>query len=142
MLGIVLAAGLLAVEYASQATEWAVMTDELQTSKLATSIAETLSPVPQIHGAYYGALNQLYPLVLAPLYGSLSAPTAFDAAHVLNAFLFASAAWPAYLLGRAVTGSRAGGRSTPGCSGPRARGCSPGRRRGRRSGTATRRCAG
>ena len=109
MLGIVLAAGLLAVEYASQATEWAVMTDELQTSKLATSIAETLSPVPQIHGAYYGALNQLYPLVLAPLYGSLSAPTAFDAAHVLNAFLFASAAWPAYLLGRAVTGSRAGG---------------------------------
>src|SRR5919201_5411945 len=37
VLGIVLAAGLLAVEYASQATQWAVMTDELQTSKLATS---------------------------------------------------------------------------------------------------------
>ena len=52
--GIVLAAGLLAVEYASQATQWAVMTDELQTSKLATSIGETLSPVPRIHGAYYG----------------------------------------------------------------------------------------
>jgi hypothetical protein len=109
VLGIVLGAGLLAVEYASQATEWAVMTDELQTSKLATSIAETLSPVPRIHGAYYGALNQLYPLLLAPLYGSLSAPAAFDAAHVLNAFLFASSAWPAYLLGRAVTASRAGG---------------------------------
>ena len=107
VLGIVLAAGLLAVEYSSQATQWAVMTDELQTSKLATSIGETLSPVPRIHGAYYGALNQLYPLLLSPLYRWLSAPSAFDGAHVLNAFLLASSAWPAYLLGRAVTGSRA-----------------------------------
>src|ERR671922_158747 len=64
VLGIVLAAGLLAVQYASQAREWAVMTDELQTSKLATSIAQTLSPVPQIHGEYYGALNQLFVLAL------------------------------------------------------------------------------
>jgi hypothetical protein len=109
VLGIVLAAGLLAVEYSSQATQWAVMTDELQTSKLATSIGETLSPVPRIHGAYYGALNQLYPLLLSPLYGSLSVPTAFDGAHVLNAFLLASSAWPAYLLGRAVTGRAGGG---------------------------------
>jgi hypothetical protein len=109
VLGIVLAAGFLAVEYSSQATQWAVMTDELQTSKLATSIGETLSPVPRIHGAYYGALNQLYPLLLSPLYGSLSAPAAFDGAHVLNAFLLASSAWPAYLLGRAVTGRAGGG---------------------------------
>jgi hypothetical protein len=109
VIGIVLAAGLLAVQYASRASEWAVMTDELQTSKLATSIAETLSPVPQIHGEYYGALNQLYPLLLAPLYGAFSPPAAFDGAHVLNAFLLASSAWPAYLLGRAVTASRAGG---------------------------------
>jgi hypothetical protein len=109
VLGIVLAAGALVVEYASQAREWAVMTDELQTSKLATSIAETLSPVPHIHGQYYGALNQLYPLVLSPLYGLLSAPAAFTGAHVLNAFLLASSAWPAYLLGREVTASRAGG---------------------------------
>ena len=109
VLGIVLAAGLLAVEYSSQATQWAVMTDELQTSKLATSIGETLSPVPRIHGAYYGALNQLYPLLLAPLYRWLSAPAAFDGAHVLNAFLLASSAWPAYLLGRAVTCRAAGG---------------------------------
>jgi Dolichyl-phosphate-mannose-protein mannosyltransferase len=109
VLGIVLAAGLLAVEYSSQATQWAVMTDELQTSKLATSIGETLSPVPRIHGAYYGALNQLYPLLLAPLYRWLSAPAAFDGAHVLNAFLLASSAWPAYLLGRSVTRRVAGG---------------------------------
>jgi hypothetical protein len=109
VLGIVLAAGLLTVEYSSQATQWAVMTDELQTSKLATSIGETLSPVPRIHGAYYGALNQLYPLLLSPLYRWLSAPAAFDGAHVLNAFLLASSAWPAYLLGRAVTHRVAGG---------------------------------
>jgi hypothetical protein len=109
VLGIVLAAGLLAVEYSSQATQWAVMTDELQTTKLATSIGETLSPVPRIHGAYYGALNQLYPLLLSPLYRWLSTPAAFDGAHVLNAFLLASSAWPAYLLGRAVTRRVAGG---------------------------------
>jgi len=109
VLGIVLAAGLLAVEYSSQATQWAVMTDELQTSKLATSIGQTLSPVPRIHGVYYGALNQLYPLLLSPLYRWLAAPAAFDGAHVLNAFLLASSAWPAYLLGRAVTRRAAGG---------------------------------
>src|SRR5919199_875180 len=109
VLAIVIAAGLLAVEYASQATQWAVMTDELQTSKLATSIGETLSPVPRTHGVYYGALTQLYPLLPSPLYGWLSAPAAFDGAHVLNAFLLASSAWPAYLLGRAVTGRVGGG---------------------------------
>jgi hypothetical protein len=106
---IVLAAFYLAVSYAAQASEWAVMTDELQTSKLATSIARTLSPVPRIHGEYYGALGQLYPLLIAPFFGLLSVPGAFTAAHVLNSLLLASSALPAYLLGRAVTGSRAAG---------------------------------
>jgi hypothetical protein len=83
------------------------MTDELQTTKLATSIAETGSPVPYIHGTYYAALSQLYPLLIAPFYGLLTAPAAATAAHVLNGFLLASAAWPAYLLARSVTRSRA-----------------------------------
>lgn len=83
------------------------MTDELQTTKLATSIAETGSPVPYIHGKYYPALSQLYPLLIAPFYGLLTAPAAATAAHVLNGFLLASAAWPAYLLARSVTRSRA-----------------------------------
>ena len=109
LLAIVIAAGGLAVFYSTQATQWAVMTDELQTAKLATSIARTLSPAPRIHGEHYGGLNQLYPFVLAPFYGLLSAPAAFRAAHVLNAFLLASSAWPAYILGREVTRSRAGG---------------------------------
>jgi hypothetical protein len=107
--GIVLGAAALAASYAARTTSWAVMTDELQVARLAVSIAETLSPVPTIHGAYYGAHSQLYPLLLAPFYGSLSAPAAATAAHALNGLLLASAAVPTYLLARSVTGSRAAG---------------------------------
>jgi hypothetical protein len=99
-------AGTFAAYYSARVITWAVMTDELQTTKLATSIAETGSPVPRIHGAYYGALSQLYPLLIAPFYALFTAPTAATAAHTLNPFLLASAAWPAYLLAQAVTGSR------------------------------------
>ncbi|HEX6699180.1 MAG TPA: hypothetical protein VF101_00460 [Gaiellaceae bacterium] len=109
LVAIVLGAGYLAVSYSVPATEWAVMTDELQTSKLATSVAQTLSPVPRIHGEYYGALSQLYPVLIAPFFGLFSAPAAVTTAHALNALLLAGAAWPAYLLARAVTGSRAAG---------------------------------
>jgi hypothetical protein len=100
-------AGTFAAYYSARVVTWAVMTDELQTTKLATSIVETGSPVPQIHGAYYGALSQLYPLLIAPFYGLFTAPAAATAAHVLNPFLLASAAWPAYLLAHSVTRSRA-----------------------------------
>ena len=78
------------------------MTDELLYAKLATSIADTGSPLPQVHGTSIAVYNQLYPLLIAPLYGALSAPEAFRAAHVLNAFLMTSAVFPAYLLGRQV----------------------------------------
>ena len=81
------------------------MTDELQVVRLAESIGERVSPVPVIHGVYYGALSQLYPLFLAPLFAALSAPDAESAAHALNAILLPSAAIPAYLLARAVTAS-------------------------------------
>ena len=83
------------------------MTDELQTTKLATSIADTGSLVPRIHGRYYAALSQLYPLLIAPFYGLMTPPDAATATHAMNAFLLASAAWPAYLLARSVTASRA-----------------------------------
>ncbi|MFL5980234.1 MAG: hypothetical protein ACJ74D_04285 [Gaiellaceae bacterium] len=105
---ILVAAG-LAGYYALRATSWAVMTDELQVVRLADSIGDRLSPVPVIHGVYYGALSQLYPLLLAPFFGTLSAPAAETAAHALNAVLLPSAAWPAFLLARSVTGSRAAG---------------------------------
>jgi hypothetical protein len=99
-------AGTFAAYYSARVITWAVMTDELQTTKLATSIVETGSPVPQIHGEYYGALSQLYPLLIAPFYGLFTAPAAATAAHVLNPFLLASAAWPAYLLAHSVARSR------------------------------------
>lgn len=105
--GCVGVAGTFAAYYSARVITWAVMTDELQTTKLATSIAETGSPVPRIHGAYYGALSQLYPLLIAPFYGLFTAPAAATAAHILNPFLLASAALPAYLLAQSVTRSRA-----------------------------------
>jgi hypothetical protein len=106
---LVLGAAALAGFYAVQATSWAVMTDELQVARLATSIAQNLSPIPEIHGRYYGALSQLYPLLLAPFYAGTSAPSAQTAAHALNGLLLASAAVPAYLLARSVAGSRGAG---------------------------------
>jgi hypothetical protein len=109
VLGLVLAAGGFAGLFAARATSWAVMTDELQVARLATSIAQTLSPIPEIHGVYYGALSQLYPLLLAPLFGLFDAPTAATASHVLNTVLLPSAGVPAFLLARTITGSRAAG---------------------------------
>jgi hypothetical protein len=107
--GCVLAAATLAGYYSVRATAWAVMTDELQVARLATSIADTLSPVPAIHGVYYGAHGQLYPLLLAPFYGTLAAPAAATAAHAFNALLLASAAVPAFLLARSVAASPSAG---------------------------------
>jgi hypothetical protein len=101
--GLLAAAG-AAMFYAVRANTWAVMTDEAQVARLAISIGEELSLVPTIRGGYYGAHSQLYPLLLAPFYAALDAPTAAAAAHALNALLLVSAGVPAFLLARAVTG--------------------------------------
>jgi hypothetical protein len=102
--GVVLAwlgtGALLAIWYSGRIRDWSVMTDELQYVKLAVSVADTHSPVPMIHGTSVALANQVYPLLLASLYGPLGSEDAFRAAHVLNAFLMASAVLPAYLLGR------------------------------------------
>jgi hypothetical protein len=100
----VLAAAAASAYYAVRANTWAVMTDELQVARLAISIAQHGSPLPEIRGEHYGANSQLYPLLLAPFYGALSVPHAVAAAHVLNAVLLASVAVPAFLLARSVTG--------------------------------------
>jgi hypothetical protein len=94
----------LAVLFSGRIRDWSVMTDELLYTKLATSIAETLSPLPSVHGTSIEVYNQLYPLLLAPLYGWLAPPDAFRSAHVLNAFVMTSAAFPAYLLARQAVG--------------------------------------
>jgi hypothetical protein len=78
------------------------MTAELQYVKLALAVWETGSPLPSLHGTTVAVANQLYPLLLAPVYGPLSSPDAFRAAHVLNAAVMSSAAIPAYLLAREV----------------------------------------
>ena len=93
---------MLAVGFAGRIRDWSVMTDELLYVKLATSIADTGSPLPSVHGLSIEVYSQLYPLLLAPLFGTLAPPDAFRAAHVLNAFVMASAAFPAYLLARQV----------------------------------------
>ncbi|MGH3134625.1 MAG: hypothetical protein ACRDNY_12960 [Gaiellaceae bacterium] len=92
----------LAIWFSGRIRDWSVMTDELLYAKLATEIAETGSPLPRVHDESISVFNQLYPLLLAPLYGVLSPPEAFRAAHVQNAVVMASAVFPAYLLGRQV----------------------------------------
>jgi hypothetical protein len=92
----------LALWFSGRIRDWSVMTDELQYAKLATAIAESYSPLPTIHETSVSILNQLYPLLIAPLFGALPAPAAFRAAHVLNAVVMASAALPSYLLARQV----------------------------------------
>jgi hypothetical protein len=99
-----LAGGLAALT--SQVADWYVMTDELLYERLAISIANHGSPLPQIHGELIGNVNQLYPLLLAPLFHGTLVPPALLDAHVLNAFVMSSACLPTFLLARAVTGSR------------------------------------
>ena len=90
----------------SQVADWYVMTDELLYERLAISIANLGSPLPQIHGELIGNVNQLYPLLLAPLFHDRLVPPALLDAHVLNAFVMSSASVPTFLLARAVTQSR------------------------------------
>src|SRR5262245_38249767 len=104
--GLAVAAGAILGALAWRIRDWVVMTDELQYTKLATHIGETLSPLPTFRGAHVSAYAQLYPALLAPLYGTLSATDAFRAAHVLNGIVFASAVVPAYLLAREAALSR------------------------------------
>ena len=50
-----------------------------------------------------GSINQLYPLLIAPVFASGSVADGLHRAHVLNAFAITSAAVPAYLLALRVT---------------------------------------
>jgi hypothetical protein len=94
----------LAAGFTSRVRDWALQNDELLYEKLASSVARTHSPIPELHGQAVAVLNQLYPILLAPFFGAYDVPTAFHAAHVFNAPLMASATIPAYLLARRVVG--------------------------------------
>jgi hypothetical protein len=85
--------------------DWFAMTNELLYERRAISVAETLSPLPRLHGQSIPSYDQLYSLLIAPAFRH--GPVAHDlvTAHRLGAWLMASAAVPAFLLARRVTAS-------------------------------------
>ena len=89
----------------TQVADWYVMTDELLYERLALSVTQLHSPLPHVHGELIGNINQLYPLLLAPLLAGRLVPHGLHDAHVLNALVMSSACIPAALLARRVTGS-------------------------------------
>jgi hypothetical protein len=97
-------AGIVAV-LTSRVADWYVMTDELFYERLAISVARGHSPLPRVHGELIGNINQLYPLLLAPVFHNTLVPRALEHAHVLNAFVMSSASIPAFLLAYRVTRS-------------------------------------
>jgi hypothetical protein len=88
----------------TRVADWFVMTDELLYERLAISVTRGHSPLPRIHGHLVPSIDQLYPLLIAPLFGDRLVPGSLHAAHFLNAFVISSACIPAYLLARRVTG--------------------------------------
>ena len=102
-LWLVLGGGLAVLT--TRVADWYVMTDELLYERLALSVTQLHSPLPHVHGELIGNINQLYPLLLAPLLAGRLVPHGLHDAHVLNALLMSSACIPAALLTRRVTGS-------------------------------------
>jgi hypothetical protein len=103
VLWLALGAGLAVLT--TRVVDWYVMTDELLYERLAISVAHHHSPLPEIHGELIGNVNQLYPLLLAPLFHNVLVPSGLHDAHVLNALVMSSAGVPAFLLARRVTQS-------------------------------------
>lgn len=89
----------------SRVADWFVMTDELLYERLALSVARLHTPLPRVHDVAIANLNQLYPLVLAPVFATGTVAEGLHRAHVFNAFLITSAAIPAYVLALRVTRS-------------------------------------
>jgi hypothetical protein len=87
---------------AVQSTSFLWLIDEILYVKYALGYAQLDGLLPSVHGVRHGVPNILYPLVLAPVVAALPMPAAFDAAHVVNAILFASTLFPVYLLARRV----------------------------------------
>ena len=84
----------------TRVVNWFVMTDELYYARLAISVAQSGSLLPRIHGEVVSNVNQLYPVLISPVFGDANVPDSLTAAHRLNAFLIASAAIPVFLLAR------------------------------------------
>jgi hypothetical protein len=100
------AAGLLTYHYVHRVTEWRVMTDELLYVKLALGIWN--HGRLEVHGEPAAVYSLLYSLLISPLVGLLSPPSAYRLVLILNVVLMASTAVPTYLLARMSYGWRAG----------------------------------
>ena len=79
----------------TRVTDWFVMTDELLYERLAISVWKLGSLLPHVHGELIPNVNQLYPLLLAPVLGGGLVPDRLDDAHALNAWVMSSACIPA-----------------------------------------------
>src|SRR5436305_14903348 len=84
IVAIVAIAFLWVEHYMSRVTHWGVMTDELQYTRMATSVTQDGTIVPHLHGIYVHISRQLYPLLLSPLYAIFDMATAYKVAHGLN----------------------------------------------------------
>src|SRR4051794_1370025 len=93
---IVLIAAAAATVFALQLSEFVIMPDELGYVKQAIVLSHGNVPTPG--NFWFNSWALLHSLILAPLYRAGSTTTAFDAGHVIGAFLMASSAIPAYLL--------------------------------------------
>jgi len=83
--------------------DWFVMTDELLYERLAISIARTHSIWPRVHTEVISNLNQLYPVLIAPVFRHGAVLHGFHEAHTLNAFVMTATVFPVYALARRVT---------------------------------------
>jgi dolichyl-phosphate-mannose-protein mannosyltransferase len=104
LLALWIAAGAALQALTTRVADWFVMTDELLYERLALSVARHHSPLPRVHEALIPNVDQLYPLLLSPVFGDAPVWQSLRNAHFLNAFLVTSACIPAYLLVRRVTG--------------------------------------
>jgi hypothetical protein len=102
---VLLAGFAFVVYYVLQIQQYFVQPDELEYVKQAIQIGHQLHPIMP-HERGFTSWSQLQPVLMAPAWTLLSAETAFKVQHIVNAAVMVSAAIPAYLLARRVTGAR------------------------------------
>src|SRR5947199_6279253 len=104
LLALWLGAAIALQALTTRVADWFVMTDELLYERLAISVARGHTPLPRVHAMVIPNVDQLYPVLIAPVFGGGLVPHSLHEAHLLNAFLISSACIPAYLLVRRATG--------------------------------------
>jgi len=104
VLGLWAALAIVLAAITTRVADWFVMTNELLYERRAIASAQTLSPLPQIRGTVIQSFDQLYPLLIAPVFRYGLVPGDLIQAHFLNAWIMSSACIPVFLLARRVTG--------------------------------------